>query len=131
MNYETAIALAHQRMCELGKQPCRDYHIEPVIVVGTEAERLAGEIIINAYNEYFYLVNYENNFGLQIFSDVSYFNADDYTYNTLPQEFTGLIRIVRIPSKAWSIDGLSGPSLFAAAAPARMKPVEFIKVSIH
>jgi hypothetical protein len=130
MNYETAIALAHQRMCEIGKQHCKDYHIEPVSIVGTEAERKAGEITIRAYNEYFFLVNYEKYYGLRIFSDASYFEADDYTYNTIPQEFTGLIKIIRIPSKAWSIDGTGG-MLPLLTANQRMIPVDFIKVTIH
>lgn len=129
MNYETAISLVHQRMCEIGKQ-CHEYHIEPVSIVGTELERKAGEINIRAYNEYFFLVDYKNYYGLQIFSDVSYFNADDYTYNTVPQEFSGLIKIVRLPLKAWSIDG-SGGGLLVIAAQVRMIPLDFIKVTIH
>lgn len=123
MNYEAAIALAHQRMHEIGKQR-GEYHIEPVCVVGTELERKNGVIIIRAYNEYFFLVNYEKYYGLRIFSDVSYFDADDFTYNTVPQEFSGLIRIVRITGKAWSIDGEAIPK-------GKTIPVDFLKVTIH
>ena len=117
MNYETAITLAHQRMREIGKTK-EDYHIEPVCIVGTELERNKGEIILKAYNEYYYLVNYENYFGFLILSDTSYFNADDYTENT-PQEFTGLIRILK-NAPTWNMTNKTPP-----------KAIDFIKVTIH
>ena len=115
MNYETAITLAHQRMREIGKT-IADYHIEPVTIVGTALERSNGEIVIKAYNEYYYLVNYEKYFGFIILSDSSFFNADDYSENTY-QEFTGRIRILK-KGKTWNLSN----SLLA---------IDFIKVTIH
>jgi hypothetical protein len=106
MTYESAITLAHQRMREIGRE-ANTYHIEPVCIVGTLQERQQGEITIKAYNEYYYLVNYEKYFGFTIKSDTGYFNADDYTENTT-QEFTGLINISKTAS-LWNL-GLIPPN---------------------
>jgi len=118
MNYETAIELARQRMREIGKQP-DEYHIEPVCIIGNKVEQRTGEIVIKAYNEYYYLVNYENYFGFTILSDTGYFNADDYTENTI-QEFTGLIRIqiITVPSEG-------------EAQIIPIKVIDFVKVTFH
>lgn len=139
MNYETAIVLAHQRMREIGKKR-NEYHIEPVSIVGTEAEQKQGEIVIKAYNEYYYLVDYQIYYGFIIISDTGYFNADNYTQNTY-QEFTGLIRIVK-NDKKWA---MNVPSQQLAAKGGyttitqeleliRSRPfraIDFIKVTIH
>lgn len=140
MNYETAIVLAHQRMREIGK--CiHEYHIEPVSIVGKELERRQGEIILKAYNEYYYLVNYEIYFGFVIISDTGYFNADDYTENTI-QEFTGLIRIIQ-KNKTWNVNSPNNAilapigkriSIIEEVEMIRTKTVraiDFIKVTIH
>lgn len=139
MNYETAIVLAHQRMREIGK--CiEDYHIEPVSIVGKELERRSGEIILKAYNEYYYLVNYEIYYGFVIMSDTGYFNADDYTENTL-QEFTGLIRIIQ-KNKSWNVSSSNAlvmpktrkTTIIEEIELIRTKTVraiDFIKVTIH
>jgi hypothetical protein len=126
MNYETAIELAKQRMREIGKTP-DEYHIEPVNIVGTATERLAKRIQINAYNDIYFLVNYEKHSGILILSYSGAFNSDDYTENTT-EEFTGEIYIFQLPGVAnWS---LSTPSPIPGA-PEILKPLEFIKVSIH
>lgn len=118
MNYETAIELAHQRMREIGK--CiHEYHIEPVCIVGKDEEIRSKEIILKAYNEYYYLVDYKNYLDFIILSDTGYFNANDYTENTV-QEFTGLIRIILIRK-----GGLELPEIQP------FKPIDFIKVTIH
>jgi hypothetical protein len=139
MNYETAIVLAHQRMREIGK--CADeYHIEPVCIVGKDLERKNGEIILKAYNEYYYLVNYEVYFGFVIISDTGYFNADDYTENTI-QEFTGLIRIIK-KGTFWNVNltntllipKTTHTSVLDEMEMIRIKTVraiDFIKVTIH
>jgi hypothetical protein len=125
MNYEAAIAFARQRMREIGKSPC-EYHMDVLSVVGTLDERTAGEITIQARNEYLYLLNYEELFGLLIMSDYAYFHADDYSFNTKSQEFTGLIKIIRLPSVAWSIDNPT-----AEGGGPHQKPVDFLRVVIH
>lgn len=89
MNYEAAISLALQRMKEINR--C-EYHYEPVIVVATQKELESRLIQVRAYNEFYYLINYEGQTGIEIISDTGYFNADDYLNNTV-QEFTGLIQI--------------------------------------
>lgn len=139
MNYETAIELVHQRMSEIGK--CRsEYHLEPVTIVGTKAQQKAGEIVIKAYNEYYYLVNYQLYYGFEIISDSGYFNADDYTQNTY-QEFTGLIRIIQ-KNKRWNVNALNTTIMPIAARTTIIQEVEmlrtqtvraidFIKVTIH
>lgn len=139
MTYETAIELAHQRMREIGKSK-DEYHIEPVCIVGTELERRKGEILIKAYNEYYYLVNYEKYFGFIILSDTGYFNADDYTENTY-QEFTGLIRILQ-KNKAWNVTA-SNASMYPKETRSTIiqevellrtqavRAIDFIKVTIH
>lgn len=137
MNHEAAIRFAEQRMRELGKNP-EAYHYSPLVVVATQEELEKGEIIIKAYNEYFYLINYENQTGIEILSDTGYFNSDDFSNNT-SQEFSGLIRIKFI--------GFAPPSKSqAAAVPARrqivisdksstailkIKPIEFLRVTFH
>ena len=139
MNYETAIFLAHQRMREIGKT-VDEYHIEPVTIVGKELERKNGEIIINAYNEYYYLVNYENYYGFMITSDTGYFNADNYTENTT-QEFTGLIRIIQ-RKKYWNVtipNNLLVPKTHRITVidelelmrTKTVRAIDFIKVTIH
>lgn len=126
MNYEAAIELAHQRMREIGKAP-EQYHIDVLSIVGTEAERLAGEITFKAYNEYLYLIDYLNYFGFIIFSDSAIFHADDYTFSSKLQEFTGEVKILRLPEKSWSIDGKGGPVVVLGP----MRPVDFVRVVIH
>lgn len=139
MNYETAIVLAHQRMREIGKS-IEQYHIEPVSIVGKRLEQRQGEIILKAYNEYYYLVNYELYFGFVIISDTGFFNADDYTENTI-QEFTGLIRIIQ-KGRNWNVNS---PSAMLAPIEKRVtiieevemlrtktvRAIDFIKVTIH
>jgi hypothetical protein len=140
MNYQTAIELAHQRMREIGKSK-EQYHIEPVSVVGTALEQKLGEIIINAYNQYYYLVNYQHYYGISIYSDTGYFNADNYTQNTSTQEFTGLIRIVRNKNK-WNINASNALHTPAEARTTitqevemirtqTIRAIDFIKVNIH
>lgn len=139
MNYETAIELAHQRMREIGKCP-HEYHIEPVSIVGKLLEQRKGEIVLKAYNEYYYLVNYENYYGFVIISDTGYFNADDYTENTI-QEFTGLIRIIQ-KGKSWNVN--SNPTVAVPMDSKRtiiqevemirtktVRAIDFIKVTFH
>lgn len=139
MNYETAIVLAHQRMREIGKS-IEQYHIEPVSIVGKDLERRNGEVVLKAYNEYYYLVNYENYYGFVILSDTGFFNADNYTENTI-QEFTGLIRIIQ-KGKFWNlnltntllvpnstkINAVDELELMRTKAP---RAIDFIKVTIH
>jgi len=126
MNYETAIALAHQRMREIGKSP-DEYHIDVLSIIGTPEERLAAEISYKAYNEYLYLVDYKNYYGLIILSDSAIFHADDYSYNTKSQEFTGAVKIFRLPETSWSIDGTGG----SIATLGGQVPVDFVRVVIH
>lgn len=125
-----AIELAHQRMREIGKKPC-EYHVDVLSIVGTAAERLNGAIFFKAYNEYLYLIDYQNYYGFVIISDSAFFNATDYTHNTKLQEFTGQIVIVRLPG-GWSIDGgglvLDG-DLYGIRR--RMIPIDFVRVVIH
>jgi len=126
MNYETAIELAHQRMREIGKAPGQ-YHIDVYSTVGTPDERAQGMISFTAYNEYLYLINYERYFGLIILSDSAIFHADDHSFDTKSQEFTGDIKIFRLPEKSWSIDGTGGS--IAILGP--QIPVDFLRVIIH
>lgn len=116
MNYEAAISLARQRMREIGKQP-GEYHYEVVFVVGTAEERAAGLIQLNAFNQYYYLINWEWYYGFEICSDGNYFNLSDFTQNTL-EEFTGVISIKKNQAY-WSI--AEGEYQF---------PVQFLRVSI-
>lgn len=139
MNYETAIELAHQRMREIGKS-IEQYHIEPVSIVGKNLEQRTGEIVLKAYNEYYYLVNYELYFGFVIISDTGYFNADDYTENTI-HEFTGLIRIIQ-KGKTWNVNS---PNYYTTLPGKRItiidevemirtksvRAIDFIKVTIY
>jgi hypothetical protein len=137
MDYETAIQLAHQRMREIGKSR-QDYHIEPVCIIGTALERIKGEIRLKAYNEYYYLVNYEKYTGFMILSDSGFFNADDYTENTY-QEFTGLIRILQKKSVGVPPPNNIAPRTMVAAMMPQgeliptqtAKAIDFIKVTIH
>lgn len=124
MNYEAAIELAKQRMREIGKGPC-EYHIDVLSIIGDNDERKAGLIQFKAYNEYLYLIDYRNYFGLTIISDSAVFNSDDYTYNTKLQEHTGGIRIIK-SGKTWSIEGLA-----TETDPAKQTPVDFVRVVIH
>ncbi|MDP2385686.1 MAG: hypothetical protein Q8M29_04905 [Bacteroidota bacterium] len=139
MNYETAIELAHQRMREIGKRRS-EYHIEPVSIVGTRAQQKEGEIVIKAYNEYYYLVNYQIYYGFSIISDTGYFNADDYTQNTY-QEFTGLIRIIK-NNKFWNVNAanvqLANKQSYTTITQElemirtqTVRAIDFIKVTIH
>lgn len=140
MDYRTAIELAHQRMREIGK--ARElYHIEPVTIVGSQLERNNGEILIKAYNAYYYLVNYERYSGFYIVSDASFFDADEYTENTR-QEFTGTIRIIR-KGASWNNvtpitpvidpDGNAGPPPIIFTEPTGMnqtiRPIDFLRVT--
>ncbi|HWY11793.1 MAG TPA: hypothetical protein VN026_10735 [Bacteroidia bacterium] len=121
MNYEAGIELAHQRMREIGKKS-EEYHIEVVTVVGTSAERAAGRIQVKAYNQYYYLINFENYYGLEILSDTGYFNSFDFTNNTI-LEFTGSIIIQKLsPAAIWSISADDGSN--------QNHPVVFIKATI-
>jgi hypothetical protein len=139
MNYETAIELAHQRMREIGKSK-DEYHIEPVTIIGTELERENGEIILKAYNEYYYLVNYENYFGFIILSDSGFFNADDYSENTY-QEFTGIIKILK-KGDVWNMSNtilmntpieqnLTLIQALQLLSIQKLRAIDFIKVTIH
>ena len=139
MNYETAIVLAHQRMREIGKSN-EQYHIEPVSIVGKDIERKNGEIILKAYNEYYYLVNYEAYYGFIILSDTGYFDADNYTENTL-QEFTGLIRIIQ-KGAYWNLNLTNSllvpnPKFMNVLTELELiriktlRAIDFIKVTIH
>ncbi len=123
MNYETAIELAKQRMREIGKTP-DEYHIESVSVVGTHQERADKHIIIKAYNEYYYLVNYQSCFGFVIISDTGTFNTDDFTDNN-PQEFSGMIQLIQFGGTNWSISTVDPAGIEI------QRPVEFIKAVIH
>jgi hypothetical protein len=122
MDRYTAIEYAKQRMNEIGLT-VGQYHIKPLIVVGTVRERNTRQIIINAQNQYLYLIHYWLYSGLEIISDTGYFNADDYTNNTI-QEFTGLVEIKQLPSKIWSID-----NSLPGEPPTQQKPINFISVS--
>lgn len=122
MDYTAAIELAKQRMREIGKTP-DEYHLEVTHVVGSVGERSKGRINVYAYNHYYYLVNYDKYFGLEILSDTGYFNSQDFTNNTI-LEFTGSIIIQKLdPAGAWSIADDSGLDT-------GMRPVVFIKASI-
>ena len=119
MNLENAIVFAHQRMLEIGKKR-EEYHLEPFSIVGTAQDRERGELFIYGYNEYYFLLEYQNYYGLQIVSDTGYFNADDLSQNTT-QEFTGDIRIQKLTGKAWSIS----PDLV------QTHPVDFLRITIY
>lgn len=119
MDRYTAIEYAKQRMKEIGKR-IGQYHIRPLIVAGSYDERAAKKITLNAHNQYLYLVHYWRYFGLEIFSDTGYFNADDYTNNTI-QEFTGQIQIQQLPSTLWSIENVD-------VKPIKQYPLNFITV---
>lgn len=124
MNDITAIQLAHQRMSEIGKKP-EEYHVEVIGVVGTYAERVAGRIYIKAYNQYYYLINWYNYYGLEIISDTGFWNSFDFTNNTI-EEFTGQIIIQKLsPDVLWSISNDDGSGL-----PPQTRPVEFVRVTI-
>lgn len=124
MNDITAIELAHQRMSEIGKKP-DEYHVEIIEVVGTYAERVAGRIQLKAYNQYYYLFNSYNYYGLEIISDTGYWNSFDYSNNTIV-EFTGKIIIQKLdPSAVWSISNDGGSDI-----PGPNRPVEFVRVTI-
>lgn len=140
MNYVTAIELAHQRMREIGKCP-HEYHVEPVSIVGKLLEQRKGEIILKAYNEYYYLVNYDIYYGFVIMSDTGYFNADDYTENTI-QEFTGLIRIIKTGEWSFNSHNQSMPlpsilqkdridELGIIPNKISFRAIDFIKVTFH
>lgn len=123
MDYIAAIELAKQRMREIGKCP-EDYHFEVVHVVGTAEERSAGRIRLKAFNQYYWLINFENYSGLEIISDTGYFNSFDFTNNTI-LEFTGAIIIQKLnPALPWSIIAEDTD----IAQPTH--PVIFIKASI-
>lgn len=136
MDFTTAIHQAHQRMREIGKT-YKQYHIEPVTIVGTETQRNNGEITIKAYNAFYYLVNYQNYTGFYILSDTGFFDADDLTQNTI-QEFTGLIRIVRKGSTWLPRIGTVPVDFVEQGVPIddgtlteaqTFKPIDFVKVS--
>lgn len=135
MNYEAAITLAEQRMREIGKSP-GDYHFSPIVITGTQEELNKGEIEIKGYNEYFYLINYEKYSGFEIISDTGYFNADDYTNNTV-QEFTGMIHIklagITQQQSASSniIKKMMAISEKSDTAILQVKPIEFLRVTVH
>lgn len=102
MDYIAAIELVKQRMREIGKAP-EEYHFDVVHVVGTTEERSKGRIKVKAFNQYYYLINFEKYYGLEIISDTGYFNALDYTNNTI-LEFTGDITIQKLNlALPWSI----------------------------
>lgn len=122
MDYIAAIELVKQRMREIGKTP-EEYHFDVVHVVGTLAERTAGRIRVKAYNQYYYLINFEKYYGLEIISDTGYFNSFDFTNNTI-LEFTGQITIQKLDrATPWSIFDEFGRD-------AGTRPVVFIKASI-
>ena len=123
MDYIAAIELVKQRMREIGKSP-EEYHFDVVHVVGTPQERIAGRIRVKAFNQYYYLINFENYFGFEIISDAGYFNSFDFTNNTI-LEFTGAIIIQKLsPDAIWSISS-EDPGV-----PSSTHPVIFIKASI-
>jgi hypothetical protein len=122
MDYITGIELVKQRMREIGKSP-EEYHFEVAHVVGTTEERSKGRIRLNAFNQYYYLINFEKYYGLEIISDTGYFNSFDLTSNTI-LEYTGDIIIQKLnPALPWSIADESGHD-------ATMHPVIFIKATI-
>lgn len=122
MDYIAAIELAKQRMREIGKCP-EEYHFEVVHVVGTTEEISKGKIRIKAYNQYYWLIDFEKYYGLEIVSDTGYFNSLDFTNNTI-LEYTGEIIIQKIdPMQPWSIMDETGRV-------AGMHPIIFIKASI-
>lgn len=125
MNYEAAIAIAKQRMQEIGKTP-EQYHMEVALITGSAAERAAKLIRLKGYNQYFYLVDYAKYKGLQINSDTGYFNADDYTNNT-NQEFSGAIEISQLAGKTWSIEEFIGDP--ATGGEIVLHPIVFIRVT--
>lgn len=123
MNYETAIELVKQRMREIEKSP-EEYHFDVVHVVGTPQERTAGRIRVKAFNQYYFLINFETYFGFEIISDTGYFNSFDFTNNTI-LEFTGAITIQKLdPTMPWSISS-EDPGVLSPT-----HPVVFIKASI-
>lgn len=122
MDYIAAIELAKQRMREIGKSP-EEYHFEVVHVVGTTEERSKGRIRLHAFNQYYWLINFEKYYGLEIISDTGYFNSLDHTNNTI-LEYTGEIIIQKLnPALPWSIYDESTHDLTT-------HPVVFIKASI-
>ncbi|MDP1801327.1 MAG: hypothetical protein Q8L81_08245 [Bacteroidota bacterium] len=124
MDRYTAIEYAKQRMRELGIAETQ-YHIKPEIVIGSQRERFARQITIDATNKYYYLIHYWLYSGLEIISDTGYFNSDDFTNNTI-QEFTGVIIIKQLPGKIWSLDNTLPDG---GGVPTTQKPLNFITVS--
>lgn len=122
MDFETARQTAHQRMREIGKAR-EEYHVEAVAIAGNTKDREFKKITLKAYNDYYYLVDYETYYGLEIISDTGYFNADNPSNNTI-QEFNGVIEIREIFGKSWSIDD-------PKARVPKIMPVNFIKVTVY
>lgn len=126
MNYEAAIAYAHQRMREIGKQP-NEYHFEPVRVYPTNVENALGYFAINAYNEVYILIQPENYYCLFIVADNSVFNSDNPLDSGAP-EFTGRIHFYRI-NNLWSFN-IIGTDAFGSQTN-KIVPVEFLRVVIY
>lgn len=82
------IAYITQRLNEMGY---KTFHFEPVRIFVN-----ANKAIVEAYNEYYYLISKNVPAGLVIASDTNVFNEaanfPDFTYYRI-QEFSGLIEI--------------------------------------
>lgn len=97
------IAYIAHRMEMLG---FKKYSMEPVLLVWNYGG--INEYVIQAQNEYYYLVSKTVNEGTEILADNNYFNAEssyisvDFAY---VQEFTGVIK-VKFPDWYWSSLGL-------------------------
>jgi len=85
------LAYIERRMQELGY---RNYHVEPVRITSS-----TGELSIQAYNEYYYLVAKTVKADLLIVSDTNVFN-EGATYSDFQyyghQEFSGDIQLKQI-----------------------------------
>lgn len=125
MNYEAAIAYAHQRMREIGKQP-DSYHFEPMRVYPNDMENQNGYFSVNAYNEVYILVHPERYYGLFIVGDNSVFNSDNPLDSGAP-EFTGMIQFYRI-NNVWNFN-IIGTDGFGSQT--KITPVEFLRVVIY
>lgn len=125
MTYEAAILYAKQRMREHGKMP-REYHFEPVRIVGTPQELADGFIEFNAYNELYILVYPNKYFGVAILSDNSTFNSDDHNLTGVI-EYTGRIHIKKI-ADYWNLDR---QPIGASGVIPRPIPIEFLRVVIY
>lgn len=123
MDYAGAIEFIKQRMREMDV-PENRYHYEPVYIVPENKAIGSNVIEIKAYNEFYYLVNEWDVWGVEIISDTGHFHSAKPEQNTVP-EFSGHI-IIKEVGAGWQLG-----KTFVDGAFTRTAMLVFVRVIIY